>query len=297
MKAGPDIAMVASLVGDPARSNMLTALMTGRALTASELAHQAGITPQTASSHLAKLEAGGLIEPEKQGRHRYYRLTGPDVAHVLEGLAGLAERAGHTRVRTGPKEPALRRARICYDHLAGDLGVQMLDSMRKQRLVRQTKQDIELTGEGKRFMAEALQIDTEALAHPRRPVCKACLDWSERRHHLAGTLGAAVMNRFTELNWAARDPDAGQPRRQLHPHRRKAVCRAVRKRAGLSAGSGSQLITCSMSDAGLVDRPRTRLAGGRSWRELRAPTMRRPSPKREMETFTPHDVRINTPLP
>ena len=141
MKAGPDIAMVASLVGDPARANMLTALMTGRALTASELAQEAGITPQTASSHLAKLEAGGLIEPEKQGRHRYYRLTGPDVAGVLEGLAGLAARAGHMRVRTGPKEPALRRARICYDHLAGDLGVQMLDSMRKQRLVRQTKQD------------------------------------------------------------------------------------------------------------------------------------------------------------
>ena len=141
MKAGPDIAMVASLVGDPARANMLTALMSGRALTASELAQEAGITPQTASSHLAKLEAGGLIEPEKQGRHRYYRLTGPDVAGVLEGLAGLAARAGHMRVRTGPKDPALRRARICYDHLAGDLGVQMLDSMKKQRLVRQSKQD------------------------------------------------------------------------------------------------------------------------------------------------------------
>jgi DNA-binding transcriptional ArsR family regulator len=209
MKAGPDIAMVASLVGDPARSNMLSALMTGRALTASELAHQAGITPQTASSHLAKLEVGGLIELEKQGRHRYYRLTGPDVASVLEGLAGLAERAGHTRVRTGPKEPALRRARICYDHLAGDLGVQMLDSLRKQKLVRQSKQSIELTGEGKRFMAQALQIDADMLAHPRRPVCKACLDWSERRHHLAGTLGAAVMNRFTELNWAARDSAPG----------------------------------------------------------------------------------------
>jgi DNA-binding transcriptional ArsR family regulator len=209
MKAGPDIAMVASLVGDPARSNMLTALMTGRALTASELAHQAGITPQTASSHLAKLEAGGLIEPEKQGRHRYYRLTGPDVAGVLEGLAGLAARAGHMRVRTGPKDPALRRARICYDHLAGDLGVQMLDSMRKQRLVRQNKQSIELTGEGKRFMAKSLQIDADMLAHPRRPVCKACLDWSERRHHLAGTLGAAVMSRFTELNWAARDSAPG----------------------------------------------------------------------------------------
>jgi DNA-binding transcriptional ArsR family regulator len=209
MKAGPDIAMVASLVGDPARSNMLTALMTGRALTASELAHQAGITPQTASSHLAKLEAGGLIEPEKQGRHRYYHLTGPDVAAVLEGLESLAARAGHMRVRTGPKDPALRRARVCYDHLAGDLGVQMLDSMKKQRLVRQSKQAIELTAEGKRFMARALQIDADMLAHPRRPVCKACLDWSERRHHLAGTLGAALMTRFTELKWAARDATPG----------------------------------------------------------------------------------------
>jgi DNA-binding transcriptional ArsR family regulator len=209
MKAGPDIAMVAALVGDPARANMLTALMTGRALTASELAHQAGITPQTASSHLAKLEAGGMIEPEKQGRHRYYRLTDPDVAGVLEGLAGLAARAGHMRVRTGPKDPELRRARICYDHLAGDLGVQMLDSMKKQRLVRQSKQTIELTAEGGRFLAKTLQISTEALAHPRRPVCKACLDWSERRHHLAGTLGAALMARFTELKWAARDETPG----------------------------------------------------------------------------------------
>ena len=200
--------MVASLVGDPARSNMLTALMTGRALTASELAHQAGVTPQTASSHLSKLEAGGLIEQEKQGRHRYYRLTDPDVAGVLEGLEGLAARAGHMRVRTGPKDPALRRARVCYDHLAGDLGVQMLDSMKKQRLVRQRKQAIELTGEGERFLAEHCRY-AEALAHPRRPVCKACLDWSERRHHLAGTLGAAIMTRFTELKWAARDATPG----------------------------------------------------------------------------------------
>ena len=201
--------MVAALVGDPARANMLTALMTGRALTASELAHQAGVTPQTASSHLAKLEAGGLIEPEKQGRHRYYRLTGPDIAGVLEGLAGLAARAGHMRVRTGPKDPALRRARICYDHLAGDLGVQMLESMKNQKLVRQRKQDIELTAEGERFLAKTLQISAESLSHPRRPVCKACLDWSERRHHLAGTLGAAMMSRFADLKWAARDPTPG----------------------------------------------------------------------------------------
>jgi DNA-binding transcriptional ArsR family regulator len=209
MKSGPDIAMVASLVGDPARANMLTALMSGRALTATELSQEAGITPQTASSHLAKLEAGRLIEPEKQGRHRYYRLADPDVADVLERLAGLAARTGHMRVRTGPKEPALRRARICYDHLAGDLGVQMLDSMRAQKLVRQKKQDIELTAEGARFLADRLQISADMLAHPRRPVCKACLDWSERRHHLAGTLGAALMTRFTELKWAARDEAPG----------------------------------------------------------------------------------------
>jgi DNA-binding transcriptional ArsR family regulator len=209
MKAGPDIAMVASLVGDPARSNMLTALMTGRALTASELAHQAGVTPQTASSHLAKLEAGGLVEQEKQGRHRYYRLADPDVAAVLEGLEGLAARAGHLRVRTGPKDPALRRARVCYDHLAGDLGVQMLDSMKRQRLLRQRKQDVELTADGSRFLVETLQISADLLAHPRRPLCKTCLDWSERRHHLAGTLGAALLNRFTELKWAARDATPG----------------------------------------------------------------------------------------
>ena len=201
--------MVASLVGDPARSNMLTALMTGRALTASELAHQAGVTPQTASSHLSKLEAGGLVEQEKQGRHRYYRLSDPDVAAVLEGLEGLAARAGHMRVRTGPKDPALRHARICYDHLAGDLGVHMLDSMKTQRLIRQRKQDIELTAEGERFLTDTLQISADALAHPRRPLCRACLDWSERRHHLAGTLGAAILSRFTELKWAARDTTPG----------------------------------------------------------------------------------------
>ena len=201
--------MVASLVGDPARANMLTALLSGRALTASELSQEAGITPQTASSHLSKLEAGGLIEQEKQGRHRYYRLADPDVGGVLEGLAALAARAGHMRVRTGPKDPALRRARVCYDHLAGDLGVQMLDSLRRQKLVRQHKHDIELTAEGQRFLENTLQIGADALAHPRRPVCKACLDWSERRHHLAGTLGAALLQRFTELKWAARDPTPG----------------------------------------------------------------------------------------
>jgi len=206
MKTGPDIALVASLVGDPARANMLTALMSGKALTASELAQEAGVTPQTASSHLAKLEAGGLVEPEKQGRHRYYRLSGTDVAGVLEGLMGLAARVGHLRIRTGPKDPALRRARVCYDHLAGDLGVQMLDAMTRQQLVRQNRNEITLTTEGEKFVARKLQIDVAGLDHPRRPLCKGCLDWSARRSHLAGQLGAAILDRLYELKWATRSP-------------------------------------------------------------------------------------------
>jgi hypothetical protein len=100
-------------------------------------------------------------------------------------------------------------ASLVGDHLAGDLGVQMLDSMKRQRLVRENRQAIELTADGQRFLTNSLQISAESLAHPRRPVCKACLDWSERRHHLAGTLGAAMMNRFTELKWAARDAAPG----------------------------------------------------------------------------------------
>lgn len=208
MKSGPNIAMIASLVGDPARCNMLMALMSGRALTASELAQEAGITPQTASSHLARLEAGGLIAPQKQGRHRYFRLTGPDVAAVLEALMGLAARAGHTRVRTGPKDPALRRARVCYDHLAGDLGVQMLDAMTRKRWVRWTHDEISLTAEGRRMLARELQIEIADIARPRRPLCKSCLDWSARRSHLAGTLGAAILTRLGELKWAARDPNS-----------------------------------------------------------------------------------------
>jgi DNA-binding transcriptional ArsR family regulator len=203
MKAGPDMAMIAALVGDPARSNMLTALMSGRALTATELAQEAGITPQTASSHLAKLEASHLIVPEKQGRHRYYRLTGPDVAAVLEGLMGLAARAGHLRARTGPSDPGLRRARVCYDHLAGDFGVRMLDAMTEKRLVRRHKGTISLTSEGERFVTK-FGIDLAAISGSRRSLCKSCLDWSVRRSHLAGALGAAILDRLYELKWAKR---------------------------------------------------------------------------------------------
>ena len=202
MKAGPDIALVASLVGDPARTNMLTALMSGRALTATELAQEAGVTPQTASSHIAKLQDGGLVATEKQGRHRYHRLTGPDVAVVLEGLMGLAARVGHLRTRTGPKDPALRRARVCYDHLAGDLGVQMFDSLVRQRLVRDDQGLVSLSPRGERFV-EAFGIDLASIGRTRRPLCKTCLDWSARRSHLAGALGSAMLARMYELKWAS----------------------------------------------------------------------------------------------
>ena len=199
--------MVAALVGDPARSNMLTALMTGRALTASELAHQAGVTPQTASSHLSKLEAGGLVEQEKQGRHRYYRLADPDVAGVLEGLEGLAARAGHLRVRTGPKDPALRRARVCYDHLAGDRGVQMFDHLTRRGMISYRGSELALTPKGRRF-SEDFGVTLPTDGATRRPLCRVCLDWSVRRNHLAGVLGAALLDRVLELKWARRESDS-----------------------------------------------------------------------------------------
>lgn len=205
MKTGPDIALVASLVGDPARANMLTALMNGQALTATELSQEAGVTVQTASSHLSRLHDGGLVEVAKQGRHRYYRLTGPDVALVLEGLMGLAERAGLRRVRTGPKDPALRQARVCYDHLAGDLGVRMFDSMVGRKLIEEGGAEIGLTPGGKDFLTE-FGVDLGPLSGGARPLCKTCLDWSARRSHLAGALGAAILDRLYALGWAKREP-------------------------------------------------------------------------------------------
>lgn len=200
MKVGPDIALVAALLGDPARANMLTALMAGHALTAGELAREAGVTPQTASAHLSRLEKGGLVTGRKQGRHSYFALSGEDVAGVLEGLMSLAARTGHARTRPGPKEPALRHARVCYDHLAGDLGVRMLDSlMTSGRL----DADLQPTPYGEAFFS-ALGIDLIVLRNARRPLCKACLDWSVRRSHLAGSLGAAVLQRLYGLGWAKR---------------------------------------------------------------------------------------------
>lgn len=204
MKEGPDIAQIGSLVGDPARSNMLTALLGGRALTATELAGAAGITAQTASSHLAKLEAGGLISQRKQGRHRYFALTDDDVGYMLEGLAGFAAAHGFNRTRTGPKDPDLRKARICYNHLAGNLGVHMFDSLVGRGSISGSGDHIELTESGRAEIA-AIGIDVEGLYQLKRPVCRTCLDWSERRSHLSGTLGKALLDHFLAKGWAKRE--------------------------------------------------------------------------------------------
>ncbi|MBO1908353.1 winged helix-turn-helix transcriptional regulator [Microvirga sp. 3-52] len=203
MKEGPVIASVAALLGDPARANILTALMDGRALTVSELAEAAGVTLQTASGHLAKLDAANLLTAEKQGRHRYFRLSGPDVAQVLEALMGLAQRTGATRVRTGPKDAALRSARICYDHLAGERGVAMLKRAQRQGLI-EGEQDLALTTRGRAFFAD-FGIDLTRLEKGRRPVCRACLDWSERHRHLGGALGAAILSAMIDRKWVRRD--------------------------------------------------------------------------------------------
>lgn len=204
MKDGPDISQIAALIGNPASANMLMALMAGPALTATELAQEAGLMLSTASGHLARLQKAGLVTTARQGRHRYFRLADPDVAHALEGLMPVAARAGHMRVRTGPRDPGLRRARSCYDHLAGALAVQTFDRLTDRKLVVRRGEDLRITDHGRRFFARR-GIGVDALERGRRPLCLCCLDWSERRFHLGGALGAAILDKIVENGWAARD--------------------------------------------------------------------------------------------
>lgn len=189
-----DLAGLASLIADPARARMLRALMGGTALTATELAMEANVSPSTASSHLAKLTAGEILAIEKQGRHRYFRLFDAEVASMLEELTEVAARRGPSR-RIGPADPALRAARVCYDHLAGERGVWMFEQLRDRKLL-----------SSREFLGE-LGIDLDALATLRRPLTRTCLDWSERRHHLGGALGAAMLERIFALRWARREVD------------------------------------------------------------------------------------------
>ncbi|TIP26285.1 MAG: helix-turn-helix transcriptional regulator [Mesorhizobium sp.] len=182
MREGPDIARIASLVGDPARANMLTALMGGSALTASELALEAGVSLPTASSHLSKQVAG-----------------------MIEAITGVAAAVGPQRVRPGPRDAAMRVARVCYDHLAGEQAVAMLDRLVARQVLLRDDKEIRLGPSAASHFA-AIGIDFASKA--RRPVCRACLDWSVRRSHLAGTLGAAILDKILLEKWARREKDS-----------------------------------------------------------------------------------------
>lgn len=204
MKEGPDTTEIAALLGDPARANMLSAMMSGLALTAGELAREAGVTPQTASAHLARLAAAGLVILEIQGRHRYYRLANPGVAEAIEALTGLAFRLERLRTRPGPRDEALRMARICYDHLAGTAGVAMHDALIAGGWLAAGDGGLAPTALGRRrFLAEG--IDMAALEGRSRTLCRSCLDWSERRNHLAGSLGSALLDMILKRGWAKRE--------------------------------------------------------------------------------------------
>ena len=203
-------AEVAALSGDPARASMLHALMDGRALTATELARAAGIMPQSASSHLARMTAVGLLTVEKQGRHRYHRLATPSVARMIESIMQVAAdlEPDRKRLTVGPRDAALRKARTCYDHFAGQLGVAVADALVEQGRVELTSDAGLLTEAGMTFLGE-IGIDTGLLMargtkRSGRVLCRPCLDWSERRPHLAGSLGAALCAHSMEQGWTRR---------------------------------------------------------------------------------------------
>jgi DNA-binding transcriptional ArsR family regulator len=207
MKDGPAIANVAALIGDPARANILTALMAGKALTVSELAQEAGVTLQTTSAHLSKLLGGGMVAARKQGRHRYFELASPKVAETIEALMGLAADSGHLRTRTGPRDEALRAARRCYNHLAGSAGVQLYDSMVRRGFLSIDASGLSLSPDGRAFAAD-LEIDVDRLTASRTPLCRECLDWSERKTHLAGSLGRALLDHMIADKWVVHHPNS-----------------------------------------------------------------------------------------
>lgn len=203
MKDGPNIVGIAALIGDHARAEVLTTLMSGQALTATELADLSGVTKQTMSSHLAKLTDAGLLTANSQGRHRYFRIASEEVASLLETLMGVAFKTGAVRVRSSPREPALRKARVCYDHLAGELGVLVYDGLVSKSALCLNGDGIELTPGGVKLFTD-IGVDVAAVSRSKRPLCRSCLDWSERRDHLAGALGAALLQKILEAGWAKR---------------------------------------------------------------------------------------------
>ncbi|MCJ2033822.1 ArsR/SmtB family transcription factor [Methylobacterium sp. J-068] len=209
MSSGPALSEVGALIGDPGRANILSALIDGRALTPTELAWTAGVAPATASEHLTKLVAGGLLAVSRQGRHRYFRLASVEVARMLEAMMVIANRSepkDAPRRATPRIDPALREARTCYDHLAGRLGVGIADAMVSKGLIVLSEEAGEVTESGIQWLA-AFGVEIEPAGRSRRLLCRPCLDWSERRPHLAGRLGAALCARCEALGWIERQRD------------------------------------------------------------------------------------------
>ncbi len=199
LQSEADLAGIAALIGEPARAAMLTALMDGLALPAGELAELAGVSPQTASAHLTKLLEGGLLSVETHGRHRYHRLSSPQVAVALEALMTISP-APRSRSRAH-KDQALGFARTCYDHLAGWLGVELAHTLEANGWIVKTNLEYRVTEIG-RVKLEHFGLDASSLTG------RACLDWTERRHHIGGALGRAIAARLLELNWVARHPSS-----------------------------------------------------------------------------------------
>lgn len=220
--AEPGIARVANMIGDVTRAAMLEALLAGPALPAGELARRARVAPSTASAHLARLVGNGLIVQRRSGRHRYYALAGADVAAALEALSRIAlpggathggtneadrRRDGRTAARkVGPSAHTreLHFARTCYDHLAGRLGVLLTDTLLARDFI--TAPGFAVTAAGEMWLS-GLDIDVNALKHARRAMARPCLDWSERRDHLAGAAGAAIATMLLDRHWIARLDD------------------------------------------------------------------------------------------
>ena len=206
MNAMPSMVAIGMAIGSPARAVMLDALFEGHALTATELARLARVSPPTASAHLEKLLRSGLVVRERHGRHRYFRIAGPEVAEALEVLARLgAERAARAAPRPSPSREvqSIRRARLCYDHFAGEFGVALTTAMVDRGWLFPKDRDFHLTASGEDFFA-GLGIDLDTVRSKRRMFARQCLDWSERRPHLAGSLGAALAERAFEDGWVER---------------------------------------------------------------------------------------------
>ena len=207
MSADVRMAEVAALVGDPARANILAALMGGQALTAGELVHAAGVSPQTTSGHLGKLADGQLIACVKQGRHRYYRIATPRVAEMLEGIMAVIADSPPRHRPASKLDDAMRNARTCYDHIAGKLGVGITDALCAHGQLVLTDEGGEVTDTGVTFLQE-LGVDLATARSRRRIFCRPCLDWTERRPHLGGTVGAVLAQRCFDLKWLQRMRDS-----------------------------------------------------------------------------------------